>query len=197
MPNPAPASQQPNFDSRGIGEQVLSPELEIAISEAGNFDELFEAIRSQKGLQEAEKFYDAEELVGMINQVRTGQLSLDTVPPAGGLRKRVAYLMEIDKLRKKIEAKWIEKSEVLRQLDGFFVPLTETMQQMLDRDTVTQAARFANFVNVVQLLALFGLTKEEAQRVLSSIESFPAGARNPEDLERLEQVLRTIKRKAR
>jgi hypothetical protein len=197
MPNPAPASQQPNFDSRGIGEQVLSPELEIAISEAGNFDELFEAIRSQKGLQEAEKFYDAEELVGMINQVRTGQLSLDTVPPAGGLRKRVAYLMEIDKLRKKIEAEWIEKSEVLRQLDGFFVPLTETMQQMLDRDTVTQAARFANFVNVVQLLALFGLTKEEAQRVLSSIESFPAGARNPEDLERLEQVLRTIKRKAR
>ena len=133
----------------------------------------------------------------MINQVRTGQLSLDTVPPAGGLRKRVAYLMEIDKLRKKIEAEWIEKSEVLRQLDGFFVPLTETMQQMLDRDTVTQAARFANFVNVVQLLALFGLTKEEAQRVLSSIESFPAGARNPEDLERLEQVLRTIKRKAR
>lgn len=197
MPNPAQASQQPNFDSRGIGEQVLSPELEIAISEAGNFDELFEAIRSQKGLQEAEKFYDAEELVGMINQVRTGQLSLDTVPPAGGLRKRVAYLMEIDKLRKKIEAEWIEKSEVLRQLDGFFVPLTETMQQMLDRDTVTQAARFANFVNVVQLLALFGLTKEEAQRVLSSIESFPAGARNPEDLERLEQVLRTIKRKAR
>jgi hypothetical protein len=56
-------------------------------------------------LQGSQKYYDAAELKGIINGVRDGRWTLDTVTSTGGLRQRVAELTEADEIEKRVSGR--------------------------------------------------------------------------------------------
>jgi hypothetical protein len=173
------------------------PERKISISEAKDFMELFRAIESTGGLQESEKFYEVAELKQVVNRVRTGELPLDVLTRTGGLRGRVEDLLKIEELRKKIEASGTEKGKIFQNLERLAVPFKSGAERMYAGGGREEIFKFGKFVDGVESLAQSSLTREEAQKLLSLIKSFPGGTRDMKDEERLRPLQASIERMAR
>jgi hypothetical protein len=87
--------------AKGLEEEAVISEL----ADVKDFDALYGALEKIKGIKGKKKHYAPQELREIIEQVRGKngkQLSLDYVPRAGGLQKRVRELMGIDKARDRV-----------------------------------------------------------------------------------------------
>ena len=77
------------------GQEPERNESLIGIERAANFDELLEALRTIGGLTGSDKqFYSAADLVERIQQVQAGTEIITSITRTGGLREKVAALLE-------------------------------------------------------------------------------------------------------
>ena len=81
-------------------------ENEKKIKDSKNFGELFYALNDAGNIKGSEKSYSGEELISIINKVRSGELDIDYVTRTHGLREKVFLLMDQEKKdNKKIQTK--------------------------------------------------------------------------------------------
>ncbi len=85
-------------------ERPISVEQKMAISSSQNFSDLYLAIEQTRGLQGQQKFYEVDELIAIIEQVRNGIIDLQYITNTGGLRDQVKYIMELEEWRKRAAA---------------------------------------------------------------------------------------------
>lgn len=84
-----------NFWSRlGKKSEENKNKTEDKIKKSGNFQDLFEAIDRTGGIPGVDKYYYSEELKITINNIRQGNLGIDSVPETIGLRDKVNELLE-------------------------------------------------------------------------------------------------------
>lgn len=67
------------------------------ISAATSWDTLKFGIRALPGLKGSEKFYEPEEVTGIIDKVRSGKLGTEYLTNRGGLREKVKQLMAAER----------------------------------------------------------------------------------------------------
>ena len=81
--------------------EASTQEIQIKqmIHSAQDFPELFIALRKIKGLQGTTEYYEAGDLISLINQVKNGEKDITYITRAGGLRNRVAELIKIEQIR--------------------------------------------------------------------------------------------------
>ena len=76
------------------GEEALR---ESRINDSRSFHELTDAIDAVSPIKGSQVLYSADELLGIINEVRAGSLEIHYVTSTLGLRQKVAMLLETDK----------------------------------------------------------------------------------------------------
>lgn len=74
--------------------------LKEEIAEAKDFEELLVIIQASRGIQGSEKFYLVRELLEIIYQVRTKELTPDYLTNSCGLRDKVKELLEKNRKRR-------------------------------------------------------------------------------------------------
>lgn len=102
MPSPKEGVENGNQESKK-GPNINPEEITELIKRAGNFGELYGALREIGGLQGSHTWYGASQLIEIIDAVRGGRLSLNYITRTGGLRSKVEELLqerEEDKRRK-------------------------------------------------------------------------------------------------
>jgi hypothetical protein len=88
--------------AQGLEKQIPNPELSDLNPEgvypfvaSKDFQETFSAIDRLKRIQGTNDVYDATELKKLINRVRSGNENINKIPRSGGLRLKVAELLNI------------------------------------------------------------------------------------------------------
>jgi uncharacterized protein YukE len=108
-------------------------ERPVKIDEAQSFEELYSTIDQMGGLPGSSRHYSAEELKGIIDRVRAGELGLDTVTSTDGLRKTVARLTRAQANenipRQKDNVREISKDDVENSRIGT-IESTQSVEQM-------------------------------------------------------------------
>lgn len=66
-----------------------------------SFDELYEVIRSLDSVEGTRKTYNPEEIIGLIEEVRRGDVVIEYVTRADGIRKSVEELLLNDPVYRK------------------------------------------------------------------------------------------------
>lgn len=87
---------------RSEGESVISmPEFSLVaeLSQAQNFEALYELLKKIKGINGSKDFYPSGRLIKMIEAVRQGELSINFLTNEAGLRSRVKDLLALEKVR--------------------------------------------------------------------------------------------------
>lgn len=75
------------------------PKQEAGIGGATDFIQLFETIDSMGKIQGSQQTFESAQLKHLINLVRRGMQPIDSITRAGGLRGKVAELIEADRIR--------------------------------------------------------------------------------------------------
>jgi hypothetical protein len=75
---------------------AVQVEQQRAIRNSQSFTELYLALESSGGLQGQQKFYEVDELIAIIEQVRNDIIDLEYITNTSGLRDQVKYLMELE-----------------------------------------------------------------------------------------------------
>lgn len=174
-------------------------------SRAQDFPELFASLRAEGNIRGSQKSYGAEELVGIIMDLRRknlGQAPLDTavslemLPRTGGLRQRVTELLRIEQLDKGLvegTAETAERGKILQDLEQ---SIAGYRQRPSHAPFTGQDAAFAfkGFVDKVDSLVQSSLSREEARHLLTIIKSFPGSSRYQQDELRLKPLQDAIER---
>ena len=75
------------------------PKQEPGIGGAADFMQLFSTVDSMGKIQGSQQAFEPAQLKQLINGVRNGTEPLDSITRAGGLREKVAELIEADRIR--------------------------------------------------------------------------------------------------
>jgi len=78
--------------------------FEKAMPGVKNFDELFAVVNSAGGIQGSQEFFDAKQLLDVIQKVRNGEIKSTAITRTVGLRQKVVDLMAIEKHRNTIRS---------------------------------------------------------------------------------------------
>lgn len=172
------------------------PEQTVAIPGAKDFPELFRALDAAGGLQGSEKFYSVQELKNDINKVHMGELEIDKITRTGGLRQRVADLLKLEETHQRIEGIGTEKQKIFQNLER---SIAGYKQRPAQAPFTGQDAAFAfkDFVDKVDSLVQSSLSREEAKRLSTIINSFPRSTIYPQDELRLRPLRDTIETMAK
>jgi serine/threonine protein phosphatase PrpC len=87
---------------REMIDQIIQTRRDSGINGAKDFTELFRGLDGAGELRGSSKTYQADELKQLINDVRSGKKSVESITREGGLRRKVIDLIQVDKVRKDI-----------------------------------------------------------------------------------------------
>lgn len=83
-------------------EALNNPELRLGLSEARDFNQLFEILEKGGPIQGSATSYEPAQLKRLINQVREGRREINTITRANGLRQKVENLLLVENIRRNI-----------------------------------------------------------------------------------------------